>query len=61
MTNEDRIDYELTEKKTPFKGTIISRRSIAQVVVDLVNHPEKGIGASWGINQPNIDGDRPIY
>lgn len=61
MTNEDRIDYELTEKGTPFKGTIISRRSIAQVVVDLVNHPEKGIGASWGINQPNIDGDRPIY
>lgn len=61
MTNEDRIDYELTEKGTPFKGTIISRRSIAQVVVDLINHPAKGIGASWGINQPKTDGDRPIY
>lgn len=61
MTNEPRIDYELTEKGTPFKGTIISRKSIAQVVDQLINCPDKGQRVSWGISQPNTDGDRPQY
>ncbi|MEJ1344682.1 NAD(P)H-binding protein [Latilactobacillus sakei] len=61
MTDEPIVDYELTEKGTPFKGTIISRQSIAKVVVDLIDQPTLGIRASWGINQPNTDGDRPVY
>lgn len=59
MTNEDIVDYEITEKGEPFKGTIISRKSIAALVLDLIQHPDHEVRASIGVNQPNTDGDKP--
>lgn len=61
MTNENKIDYELTEKGQPYRGTIISRASIADFIVEGIKHPEKYSFASLGIAQPNTDGDRPRY
>jgi uncharacterized protein YbjT (DUF2867 family) len=61
MTNEDVIEYELTEKVTPFKGTIISRKSIADLIVKVVKNPQKHEYASLGISQPKTDGDRPVF
>ena len=61
MTDAPITNYELTEKGTAFKGTIISRQSIATVVQKLIDNPNLGHRVSWGINQPNTDGDRPQY
>lgn len=61
MTDERFTDYEITEKGTPFKGTIISRQSVATVVNQLINQPSLGQRVSWGISQPNTDDDRPQY
>lgn len=59
MTNADRIDYELTAKGTPFKGTIVSRASIADFIVKTIVKPERHRYSSLGIDQPGTDGDRP--
>jgi len=61
MTDEDKIDYELTEKGQPFKGTIISRASIADFIVNGIKNPEQYSYSSLGISQPNSDGDLPRY
>lgn len=59
MNNDHEIDYELTEKGTPFKGTIISRESIADLIMKFINDPKLHEFSSLGINKPGTDGDRP--
>jgi uncharacterized protein YbjT (DUF2867 family) len=59
MTDDDVIDYEITEKGEPFKGTIISRKSVADLIMKLIQKPELHVRGSIGVNQPNTDGDKP--
>lgn len=59
MNNDDEIDYELTQKGEPFKGTIISRKSIADYIVRLINDDNLDNYASVGIDKPGTDGNRP--
>ncbi|KRL79249.1 NAD(P)H-binding protein [Secundilactobacillus paracollinoides] len=59
MTDDAKIDYELTEKGTPFKGTLISRASIADLIMRIINQPELHSFSSLGIDEPGTDGDRP--
>ena len=61
LSNKNIVSYELTEKGEPFKGTEVSRRSIADFVVKLINDPSKHIGASLGVDQPNTQGDKPSF
>ncbi|MFT8411558.1 MAG: SDR family oxidoreductase [Schleiferilactobacillus perolens] len=55
------VSYETTEKGQPFKGTEVSRRSIADLVVKLINHPSEAVSHSLGVNQPNTDGAKPSF
>jgi len=61
MDNNDEIDYETTQKNEPFKGTEVSRKSIADFVIKLINDPSQHIGESVGLNKPNTDGDKPSW
>lgn len=61
MDNRDEIDYELTTKGEPFKGTIISRKSIADLIVKVTKDPNLYQNSSLGISQPNTDGERPMF
>jgi len=61
LTNHDEIDYETTQKGEPFKGTEVSRQSIATLVVKLTQTPSAGIRESLGVNKPNTDGDKPAW
>ncbi|APX72226.1 SDR family oxidoreductase [Companilactobacillus allii] len=61
MSNKDEINYETTQKTEPFKGTEVSRKSIADFVIKLLNDPTKHIGESVGLNKPNTDGDKPEW
>ncbi|SIN16328.1 putative NADH-flavin reductase [Mycobacteroides abscessus subsp. abscessus] len=36
LTDKDEVDYEITQKGEPFKGTEVSRKSIAALVVRLI-------------------------
>ncbi|GAA3199500.1 SDR family oxidoreductase [Lentilactobacillus kefiri] len=61
LSNKDIVSYETTQKGEPFKGTEVSRKSIADFVVKIINDPSKEIRHSVGVNQPNTDGDKPSW
>ncbi|WP_010631132.1 SDR family oxidoreductase [Sporolactobacillus vineae] len=61
LTNKDEIDYETTQKNETFKGTEVSRKSVAAYVTSLVKDPAKDVHKSVGINKPNTDGDKPAW
>lgn len=53
FTNRNEVDYELTRKGEPEKGTAISRKSIAAFVAEVVKNPEKYSRENFGIAKPN--------
>lgn len=53
FTNADEVDYELTTKGTPEKGSVISRKSIASFVAAAVENPDLYSRQNLGINKPN--------
>lgn len=61
LTNNDEVDYETTSynKGESFKGTEISRKSVAAYVVSVINDPDKDSRDSVGVDKPGSDGDRP--
>ncbi|MYV16992.1 SDR family oxidoreductase [Furfurilactobacillus milii] len=61
LQNQDEVDYELTNKGDAFKGTEVSRKSIAAVVTSLIKDPTIHIRASLGVNKPNTDGAKPSW
>ena len=61
LQDEDEVDYEITARTEPFKGTEVSRKSVAALAVDLMLHPEKLVRANVGVNKPNTDGDKPAF
>ncbi|WP_462400404.1 SDR family oxidoreductase [Lacticaseibacillus pantheris] len=61
LSNRDVVDYETTQKGEPFKGTEVSRKSIADYVVNLINDPAKEVRHSVGVNQPHTDGSKPSF
>lgn len=50
MTNEDEADYEPTTRHAPFKGTPVSRKSVAQLITSIIDAPELHLQASLGVN-----------
>lgn len=61
LSNKNEVAYETTQKGEPFKGTEVSRKSIAALVAKLVAAPTKAIRESLGVNKPNTDGDKPAW
>nr|WP_321239222.1 NAD(P)H-binding protein [uncultured Tolumonas sp.] len=51
FTNENIVDYKLTFKGEPFEGHDISRKSIADLIMQLIETPDLYIGESVGISQ----------
>ncbi len=60
LTDKDEIDFEVTQKQEPFKGTEVSRKTIAHVVVELIQNNTE-IRHSIGVNKPNTDGEKPSW
>jgi hypothetical protein len=48
----DEVDYETTQKGEPFKGSIVSRKSVAALVVKLAVSPEQEVRRSLGVSKP---------
>ncbi|APX71424.1 SDR family oxidoreductase [Companilactobacillus allii] len=61
LTDKDEVDYETTQKDETFKGTEVSRKSIAQLVVDITQAPDKFNRESVGVDKPGTDGDKPAW
>lgn len=52
LTDDDEIDYELTAKGTPFKGTIVSRKSVADLIANAIVNPRLHRYSSLEIDKP---------
>ena len=61
LSDKDEIDYEITHRTDTFKGTEVSRKSVAAEVVRLIQNPTEAVGDSLGLNKPNTDGDKPEW
>jgi hypothetical protein len=53
FTNVDEVDYELTEKGEPEKGSVVSQKSLATVIVKIIDYPEQYARKNLGVNKPN--------
>lgn len=61
LSDKDEIDYEITHRTDAFKGTEVSRKSVAAEVVRLIQNPTEAVGDSLGLNKPNTEGDKPEW
>ena len=61
LSDKDEIDYEITHRADAFKGTEVSRKSVAAEVVRLIQNPTEAVGDSLGLNKPNTDGGKPEW
>ncbi len=53
FTSTDEVDYEITRKGEPEKGSVISQKSLATFISKIIESPEKYTGENLGINKPN--------
>lgn len=57
LNNTDEIDYETTQKGDPFKnpGAVVSRKSVADLIVKTALSSNLHSHASLGVNKPSTD------
>ena len=53
ITNADEVDYETTRKGEPVRGAVISQKSLATFITEIIESPEKYIRENLGVNKPN--------
>lgn len=53
FTNTNEVDYELTKKGEPEKGSVISQKSLATFIAKIIQSPDQFINQNLGINKPN--------
>ncbi len=61
LTDKDVVDYETTKRGEKFKGTEVSRKSIGNLVAEVIANPAKYARQDLGVNKPNSDGDKPAW
>lgn len=61
LMDEDEVDFETTAKGQGFKGTVVSRKSVGDLIVKVITNPELHVGENLGVNKPNTDGDKPYF
>lgn len=45
----------------PFRGTVISRKSAADLIAKTIRAPELHSRTNLGVNKPNTDADKPCF
>ncbi len=62
LTNKDEVNYEKTVgAQTPFKGTEVSRLSVADYIVNIIENPEEDLKANVGLDKSGTEGDKPAW
>jgi uncharacterized protein YbjT (DUF2867 family) len=61
LTNKDEVDYEKTKRGEDFKGTEVSRKSVAAYIYHLLKNPQEDVRESIGLDKPGTDGDKPSW
>jgi uncharacterized protein YbjT (DUF2867 family) len=53
FTTADEVDYEVTRKGEPEKGSVISQKSLAMFIAKLIESPQEYVRENLGINKPD--------
>lgn len=61
FSDKNEVNYELTQKGQAFKGTEVSRASVASYVASLILDDSQAIHQSVGISEPDTDGAKPSF
>lgn len=61
LTDNDEIAYETTMKGEPFKGTEVSRKSVAAYVMKILEDPAFASCSDVGVDKPGTDADKPTF
>ncbi|POA54772.1 hypothetical protein C1889_14630 [Pseudomonas sp. FW507-12TSA] len=61
LSDHDELDYETTGRHEPFRGTEISRKSVAALIVHIIETPNWLLRDNVGVNKPGSDGDKPAF
>lgn len=62
LTNKDEVSYEKTVgAQTPFKGTEVSRLSVADYIVNIIKNPKEDLKSNVGLDKPGTDGDKAAW
>jgi uncharacterized protein YbjT (DUF2867 family) len=61
LMDENEVDFETTEKGEAFQGTVVSRKSVAQLVTEIIDHPTFHSRKNLGVNKPHTDADKPYF
>ncbi|SCT05082.1 NADH-flavin reductase [Staphylococcus caeli] len=61
LTDTNEIDYEITKKDESFKGTEVSRKSVAALAVQIAKNPTLHLKDNIGIHKPNTDFKKPRW
>ena len=52
FTSDNEVDYEITHKGEPERGSVISQQSLATFITKIIETPEQYARESLGINKP---------
>ncbi len=53
FTNVDEVDYEITKKGEPEKGSVISQKSLAELISKIIESHENYVCENLGVNKPS--------
>ncbi|MGK5036963.1 hypothetical protein [Janthinobacterium sp. LB3P118] len=51
----------MTTRHAPFKGAVVSRRSVANLITSIIEAPDLHRQAKLGVNKPDTDADKPYF
>jgi uncharacterized protein YbjT (DUF2867 family) len=60
-TNNDEVDYKITQKGQPVTGTEISRKSVADLVIKLIEDPKLHVNESLGMEKAGTEAAKPDF
>lgn len=61
LMDEDEVDYELTAKGEAFKCTVVSRKSVGDLIAKVLANAALHTGENLGVNKPGSDGNKPYF
>ncbi len=61
LSDADEVSYEITGRDEPFRGTTVSRKSVAAFITDLLAGPERHVRENLGVSKPGTDGCHLVW
>lgn len=61
LTDHDEVNYETTGRNDPFKGTEVSRKSVAALVVECIHDAKRFSRSNLGVDKPGTEDDKPAF